>query len=104
MAGVKGRSGRRSLSLEELQLRGTFQHTRHQALMRPNPLKSDPKKLLAQWKRFKTRLETARAESEDWNPLDAYARSVVAGDVPAGKYHRLSCERHLRDRAHEAST
>lgn len=29
--------------------------------------------------------------------ITAYARSVVAGDVPAGKYHRLACERHLRD-------
>lgn len=35
------------------------------------------------------------------NPVDAYARSVVAGEVPAGKYHRLSCARHLRDRARE---
>jgi len=25
----------------------------------------------------------------------------VNGDVPAGKYHRLACERHLRDRARE---
>jgi phage terminase large subunit-like protein len=35
------------------------------------------------------------------NEIDAYARSVVAGKVPAGKYHRLACERHLRDRARE---
>lgn len=27
----------------------------------------------------------------------AYARDVVAGRVPAGKWHRLACERHLRD-------
>jgi phage terminase large subunit-like protein len=26
---------------------------------------------------------------------------VVAGRVPAGKYHRLACQRHQRDRAHE---
>ncbi len=26
-----------------------------------------------------------------------YAEDVVAGIVPAGKYHRLGCERHLRD-------
>lgn len=31
------------------------------------------------------------------NPVESYARSVVNGKVPAGKYHRLSCERHLRD-------
>lgn len=31
------------------------------------------------------------------NDVDAYAQSVVAGAVPAGKYHRLSCVRHLRD-------
>ena len=37
------------------------------------------------------------------NPLDAYARSVVSGAVPAGKYHRLSCARHLRDRAREGT-
>jgi phage terminase large subunit-like protein len=35
------------------------------------------------------------------NPVDAYAQSVVDGAVPAGKYHRLSCARHLRDRARE---
>lgn len=35
------------------------------------------------------------------NPVDAYARAVVAGDVPAGKYHRLACVRHLADRARE---
>jgi phage terminase large subunit-like protein len=27
----------------------------------------------------------------------AYARAVVDGAVPAGKWHRLTCERHLRD-------
>ncbi len=32
------------------------------------------------------------------NPIDTYARAVVAGRVPAGKYHRLTCARHLRDR------
>jgi len=31
------------------------------------------------------------------NPVESYARAVVAGDVPAGKYHRLSCARHLSD-------
>jgi phage terminase large subunit-like protein len=35
------------------------------------------------------------------NPIDAYAAAVVTGDVPAGKYHRLACVRHQRDRARE---
>ncbi len=37
------------------------------------------------------------------NPVDAYARAVLAGDVPAGKYHRLACARHLQDRAREGT-
>jgi phage terminase large subunit-like protein len=37
------------------------------------------------------------------HPVDAYARRVVAGAIPAGKYHRLSCERHLRDRQREGT-
>jgi phage terminase large subunit-like protein len=35
------------------------------------------------------------------NPIDLYAESVVSGAVPAGKYHRLACVRHLKDRARE---
>lgn len=35
------------------------------------------------------------------NPVDAYAEDVIAGRVPAGKYHRLACQRHLNDRARE---
>lgn len=35
------------------------------------------------------------------NPVDAYAARVVSGDVSAGKYHRLACERHIRDRQRE---
>lgn len=35
--------------------------------------------------------------------VDAYARDVVEGRIPAGKYHRLSCARHLSDRAREAT-
>ena len=35
------------------------------------------------------------------NPVDTYAREVVEGRIPAGKYHRLACERHLKDRARE---
>lgn len=31
------------------------------------------------------------------NRIDAYARAVVAGKVPAGKFHRLACARHLED-------
>ena len=31
------------------------------------------------------------------NPVDGYARRVVAGEIPAGKYHRLACARHLKD-------
>lgn len=37
------------------------------------------------------------------NPVDAYAEVVAAGTVPAGKYHRLSCVRHLRDRTREGT-
>lgn len=35
------------------------------------------------------------------NPVDLYAERVVRGDIPAGKYHRLACVRHLSDRARE---
>lgn len=37
------------------------------------------------------------------NPVDAYSRAVVDGQVPAGKYHRLCCARHVRDRAREGT-
>jgi phage terminase large subunit-like protein len=37
------------------------------------------------------------------NPVDAYAAAVVDGLVPAGKYHRLTCVRHQRDRAREGT-
>lgn len=37
------------------------------------------------------------------NAIDAYARRVVAGKVLAGKYHRLACARHLRDRMREGT-
>jgi phage terminase large subunit-like protein len=33
--------------------------------------------------------------------IDAYAADVVDGRVPAGKYHRLACVRHQRDRDRE---
>jgi phage terminase large subunit-like protein len=35
--------------------------------------------------------------------IDRYARAVVDGRVVAGKYHRLACARHLRDRARAAA-
>lgn len=35
------------------------------------------------------------------NPVDAYALEVTAGRIPAGKYHRLACVRHLKDRTRE---
>lgn len=41
--------------------------------------------------------------SASTNPVDAYATRVVNGEIPAGKYHRLSCARHLRDRAREGT-
>jgi phage terminase large subunit-like protein len=37
------------------------------------------------------------------HPVDAYARAVIAGRAPAGKYHRLACARHLRDRRREGT-
>jgi phage terminase large subunit-like protein len=37
------------------------------------------------------------------NVVDAYAYKVASGEIPAGKYHRLACERHLRDREHEGT-
>jgi phage terminase large subunit-like protein len=33
--------------------------------------------------------------------LDAYCTDVVESRIPAGKYHRLACARHLQDRARE---
>ena len=33
--------------------------------------------------------------------LDTYATDVVEGRIPAGRYHRLACARHLQDRARE---
>lgn len=35
------------------------------------------------------------------NQVDAYAYRVACGDLPAGKYHRLSCVRHISDRRRE---
>lgn len=35
------------------------------------------------------------------NPVDVYAKRVKAGEITAGKYHRLACVRHLKDRARE---
>lgn len=36
-------------------------------------------------------------------PVDTYARDVVEGRLPAGKYHRLACARHLADVARAAT-
>lgn len=38
------------------------------------------------------------------HPIDRYAGRVAAGQLPAGKYHRLACVRHLRDRDHEGTS
>ena len=35
------------------------------------------------------------------DPIDQYARAVKDGIIPAGKYHRLACLRHLADRDRE---
>lgn len=35
--------------------------------------------------------------------VDRYAAEVADGVLPAGTYHRLACERHLRDRAREGT-
>jgi phage terminase large subunit-like protein len=37
------------------------------------------------------------------NVLDRYARQVVSGKRPAGKYHQLACARHERDRQREGT-
>lgn len=39
----------------------------------------------------------------DDNPVDRYALDVRDGKVPAGKYHRLACVRHLKDRSREGT-
>src|SRR5262245_58125830 len=49
------------------------------------------------------RARRRRAAALTDHPIDAYARAVVEGRVPAGKYHRLACERHFRDRAREGT-
>jgi phage terminase large subunit-like protein len=36
--------------------------------------------------------------------IDRYAAAVVEGRLPAGKYHRLACLRHQRDRAREGTS
>lgn len=38
------------------------------------------------------------------NPVDSYARDVMDGRIPAGKYHKLACARHLRDRGREGAS
>lgn len=41
---------------------------------------------------------TTSHQRPELHVVDAYAHDVVAGRLLAGKYHRLACERHLRDR------
>lgn len=60
----------------------------------------EPSTRSAQTARPATSRRPAR-QHEVVNPVDAYARDVVEGRVPAGKYHRLACERHLKDRQRE---
>ena len=37
------------------------------------------------------------------HPIDSYAREVISGYLPAGKYHRLACVRHEADRRREGT-
>ena len=37
------------------------------------------------------------------NVLDQYAADVLSGELPAGKYHRLACARHVRDVERQAT-
>ena len=46
---------------------------------------------------------TSRPRSRPRNVIDHYARAVVEGRILAGKYHRLACARHLRDRRREGT-
>jgi phage terminase large subunit-like protein len=48
-------------------------------------------------------MTTNRRADGRTNVVDQYARAVLAGRVPAGKYHRLACARHTRDRAREGT-
>src|SRR5262245_23994319 len=38
-----------------------------------------------------------RTLSDAMHVIDRYARSIVSRKLPAGTYHRLACERHVRD-------
>jgi hypothetical protein len=38
------------------------------------------------------------------DPVEGYAREVAGGRVPAGKYHKLACERHLKDLARQGTS
>ena len=31
------------------------------------------------------------------DPVTAYAKRIASGDLPSGKWHRLACERHIKD-------
>src|SRR4051812_21630810 len=49
----------------------------------------------------RTWMKARRAAGTSTNPVDAYARDVVAGRVLAGEYYQLACARHLADRKRE---
>lgn len=95
MAGKAGRSGGHNRkSWAELSLQGGLRPSRHLA----KPFNAnDWATEQADYDLFLQRLATAKAEP-GWNPLDDYAQAVVSGTVSAGRYHRLSAARHLRDR------
>ena len=48
-------------------------------------------------------LTTTRPSARRINAIDAYARDVRRGRVPAGRYHQLACARHERDRSREGT-
>ncbi len=40
---------------------------------------------------------SSRSSSRSADPVTRYAQQVVAGELPAGQWHRLACARHLKD-------
>jgi len=94
MAGKPGRSGAHNRkTLAEHLRQGTVRPSRH-LVFPPSP--DELADARASWAAFQQRLQTAVALPR-WQPLDTYARRVCAGTIPAGRYHRLACVRHLRD-------
>lgn len=99
MSGVKGRSGRNRKTLEEISLAGTLRKARH--LAQPTP-GVDPAVEARKYQTWRRKLDQAKAPAGP-NPIDAYALQVASGKLPAGKYHRLACQRHLKDREAEVA-